>query len=389
MYLLASFRRTWLLALAAVAVPFCPALAGDFSFSTGNTDGLLAAASRPAAGAAVEVETADDFVLTKTTVITSATFTGLVLPGTVVNEVAVELYRVFPGDSRPPSGHVPTRVNSPADVAFESRESGAGELKFTMDALSGSFTAQNSVLNGIHASPAQTTRGDGPVTGVEVRINVEFTTPIVLAPGRYFFKPSATGFFWLSAPKPIPAPADLQAWIRNEPLAPDWLRIGGDIVGGNPAPAFNMTFSLAGQDITLDIKPGTCPNSVNPRSRGVLPVALAGDGAFDFGTINLSSIRLSRADGVGGSLAPLNGPKGPHTVLHDATSPRSGSGCACEKQAHDGIPDLQMFFSTRDVASTLLAGAAAGQQVELVITADLKGGGTFRSATDCVVVVPH
>jgi hypothetical protein len=37
---------------------------------------------------------------------------------------------------------------------------------------------------------------------------------------------------------------DLQAWIRNEPLQPDWLRVGTDIIGG--AAAFNGTFSLIG-----------------------------------------------------------------------------------------------------------------------------------------------
>ena len=29
-------------------------------------------------------------------------------------------------------------------------------------------------------------------------------------------------------------------------LDPDWLRIGTDIVGGTPAPTFNMAFSLQG-----------------------------------------------------------------------------------------------------------------------------------------------
>jgi hypothetical protein len=42
---------------------------------------------------------------------------------------------------------------------------------------------------------------------------------------------------------------DLQAWIRNSDLAPDWLRIGTDIIGGTPAPTFNMTFSLVGATI--------------------------------------------------------------------------------------------------------------------------------------------
>src|SRR6185369_5353447 len=109
-------------------------------------------------------------------------------------------------------------------------------------------TASNSVVNGIHAATNQTTHGEGPVTGEEVSIHVTFNPPISLPPGHYFFRPEvqlASGdFLWLSAPKPIPAPADLQSWIRNDNLAPDWLRIGADIFG---AGAFNASFSLAGE----------------------------------------------------------------------------------------------------------------------------------------------
>jgi hypothetical protein len=37
---------------------------------------------------------------------------------------------------------------------------------------------------------------------------------------------------------------DLQSWIRNDALAPDWLRIGTDITGQGP---FNAAFSLSGE----------------------------------------------------------------------------------------------------------------------------------------------
>jgi len=33
---------------------------------------------------------------------------------------------------------------------------------------------------------------------------------------------------------------------RDQFLDPDWLRIGTDIVGGNPAPTFNAAFTLTG-----------------------------------------------------------------------------------------------------------------------------------------------
>lgn len=58
---------------------------------------------------------------------------------------------------------------------------------------------------------------------------------------------------WLSAPKPTTPPfdPDLQTWIRTEDLAPDWLRVGADIVGGT---AFNAAFSVSGDTVP---EPGT------------------------------------------------------------------------------------------------------------------------------------
>ena len=44
-----------------------------------------------------------------------------------------------------------------------------------------------------------------------------------------------------------PGFTDLQEWIRNDQLAPDWLRVGTDIVGGTTPPTFNGTFSLVGE----------------------------------------------------------------------------------------------------------------------------------------------
>ena len=242
-----------------------------FQFSSGDPDGLIATASRPSGNAQIEIESADDFVLTGQTTISHATFTGLLSPGVPlsdIGQVVVEIYRVFPLDSTiPPSGNVPTRVNSPSDVAFDSRDSAAATLSFTASLLNGSFTASNSVLNGINKVPNQTTGGEGPVTGQEVLIDVTFTPALVLPADHYFIVPQLLlananeAFFWLSAPKPIVPPGtpflpDLQSWIRNANLDPDWLRIGTDIVGGGPAPTYNAAFSLDGVvTATLDAAP--------------------------------------------------------------------------------------------------------------------------------------
>jgi hypothetical protein len=259
-------RRSWvsavgILALVGVAFPR-PAAATPFHFSTGPVTNQMASASRQGSGAGIEIESADDFVLGQETILTHATFTGLIPIGVSLSsiaEVSVEFYRVFPADSTvPPDGRVFTRVNSPSDVELVGRDTADLNLSFSTTVLSPSFTASNSVLNGINPSPGQTTGGEGPRTGQEVLFDVTFLTPVDLLADHYFFVPQvllASGnFFWLSASRPIVAPGtpfppgatDLQSWIRNADLDPDWSRIGGDIVGGTPAPAFNSAFSLDG-----------------------------------------------------------------------------------------------------------------------------------------------
>jgi len=166
--------------------------------------------------------------------------------------VEVEIYHVFPNDSaNPPSGHVPTRVNSPGDVEIGSatRDGADGSLSFRATLLNPSFSVANSVVTGIRLSPPPLTGGEGSVTGQEVLISVTFNPPISLPAGHYFFRPevelSSGDFLWLSAPKPTAPPlftGDLQSWIRNDDLAPDWLRIGTDITKQGP---FNAAFSLS------------------------------------------------------------------------------------------------------------------------------------------------
>ena len=258
-----------LILLAMFGASFIAArINADFFYNNDFPNNLIGTASRPESAGKIEIESADDFLPTPNlTRITNATFTGLIPTGATIESVRVEIYRVFPNDSDvsrtsgPPTfstSQVPTRVNSPADMAFADRDSGSGKLTFTTTLLNTQFTALNSVLNGINPMPNQTTGGEGPITGQEIRFNVDFTTPFLLPKDHYFFIPQVElagtdNFFWLSATRPLVPPStvfapDLQSWIRNANLDPDWLRIGADIVGPNPAtaPTFNGAFSLTG-----------------------------------------------------------------------------------------------------------------------------------------------
>ena len=267
--------------LSLSALLFLPprASADSFFFSTGSPDGLIGTLSRPASNGQVETETADDFVLNQCVLINQATFTGLLPMGASlasITDVEVEFYHVFPADSDTNRTiNVPTRVNSPSDVEINdaTRDSLDSSLSFNPTLLNPVFSVTNSVVNGINKGLNPFTGGEGMVTGVEVMITVTFDPPILLPADHYFFRPevglSSGNFLWISAPKPIgasgtPFTPDLQSWIRNDNLDPDWLRIGTDITGQGP---FNASFSLSGETDAASIIDQLVPCS-GPASGG-------------------------------------------------------------------------------------------------------------------------
>jgi hypothetical protein len=289
------FRRRLLAATLTGAIALAvPVWAADaFFFTTGTANGRLGSLSQPATASTLETETADDFILTDTTTIRQATIVGLIPTGAAlssINNVEVEVYRVFPNDSLDPAPHkVPTRLNSPADFEIDAatRDGRLGTLTFTARVLNPTVTASNTVVTDIRTA----THGEGAVTGAQVEITITFDPPIILPSEHYFFRPEVEvvggNFLYLSAPRPIVAPGtsflpDLQAWIRNSDLKPDWLRIGTDIVQDPATPTYNMTFSLSGETVA---NAGT-PGRANCHGKSISALA------HQFGGINAAASTL-------------------------------------------------------------------------------------------------
>jgi len=286
----AKFRTSLLSAMITASLGLATsASAASFFFTSGNPDGRLGALARGESTGKIETETADDFILAEPTVISGATITGLITAADVADiaNVEVELYHKFPLDSiNPPSGRVLSRTNSPADVEIDSatRDGSDGTLGFSYHFQAAGVTVANTVVNGINPNPSLT-GGEGPRTGDQVQITITFAKPILLPPGQYFFRPDVVvtsgDFLYMSAPRSpgVPFAGDLQAWIRNSRLAPDWVRIGTDVIGPPPpavAPTFNMTFSLSG-NTTPDI--GT-PGEPNCHGQSVNALARQFDGIY-------------------------------------------------------------------------------------------------------------
>ena len=144
-------------------------------------------------------------------------------------------------------------------------------------------------------------------------------------------------------------------------------------------------FILEGEpsiEFFVDIKPGSCVNPVNPKSKGVLPVAILGTEALDVMMIDPSTIRLTR-EGVDGEVAPIRG----HYA--DVAAPLQCELTACTESLGDGYVDLMLKFRTQEIVKALNLWEVAGETVTLTLTANLKEefGGTALSAQDDIKVL--
>jgi hypothetical protein len=133
--------------------------------------------------------------------------------------------------------------------------------------------------------------------------------------------------------------------------------------------------------ITVDVKPEHCPNLLNAAGNGAVEVALLGSATFDVGSIDLSSIRISRTDGIGALVEPYEGESGPGSgALDDVATPFVGSMPGCHDVGGDGFIDVIVYFASGDLAQGLQLGAIApGNVVELVVSGLLENGEAFAA----------
>ena len=134
--------------------------------------------------------------------------------------------------------------------------------------------------------------------------------------------------------------------------------------------------------VYVDIKPGSCPNPLNKKSKGVLPVAVLGTEDFDVTTIDPETIQLNQScDGCVG-VAPIR------WSCEDVATPFTGELCDCHDLDGDGILDLTLKFSTQDIVEKLDLCLFDGETIPLIITGNLKeeDGGTPIEGEDCILV---
>jgi N-acetylneuraminic acid mutarotase len=100
--------------------------------------------------------------------------------------------------------------------------------------------------------------------------------------------------------------------------------VGGGIFGAGSENNLNQVFECGPISVTIDIKPGSFPNSINLKSKGNVPVAILSSSTFDATTVDQSTVIFAGA-------SPLPIGKSPEDVNDD------------------GLLDIVLHFRTQDL----------------------------------------
>jgi hypothetical protein len=125
--------------------------------------------------------------------------------------------------------------------------------------------------------------------------------------------------------------------------------------------------------VDIDIKPGSCPNPLNTKSKGVLSVAICGTDEFDVTTIDPSTITLE-------CVSPLR------WAIEDVATPFDGELCDCHELTGDGYLDLTLKFKTQELIAAL-GTISSGDEITLELLGNDESGHLFIEGYDCVKII--
>ena len=101
----------------------------------------------------------------------------------------------------------------------------------------------------------------------------------------------------------------------------------------------NAVYTVAQPQVSVDIQPTACPNPLNVKSQGVLPVAILGTDNFDVTQVDVTTVALA-------GVFPRR------SAWEDVATPRD-EGEDCTPAGPDGFLDLTLKFDTQEVVAAL------------------------------------
>jgi hypothetical protein len=127
--------------------------------------------------------------------------------------------------------------------------------------------------------------------------------------------------------------------------------------------------------VFVDVKPGSCPNPVNPGKKGVTPVAILGTFDFDVSAIDPASVMAA------GTVPPVR------WAYEDVGTPYIGGSGDCHTLGGDGIMDLTLKYDAREISTALDLAAHGGETVAMPLYGTLLGTATMIQGEDWIRVL--
>jgi hypothetical protein len=157
-----------------------------------------------------------------------------------------------------------------------------------------------------------------------------------------------------------------------------------------------LLFGITGvaYSIDVDIKPGSCPNPFNSKSKGSVPVAIVGTDVFDVYDVDVTSLALNGVPILPENVeyADVTEPGGLNEDCYTCFDADDNYNCDTDgdqindSYCGDGFVDLIVKFDTQALAASI-GYAEKGDCIPLVLTGYLNDGQTFIGGLDSVVVL--
>jgi len=100
------------------------------------------------------------------------------------------------------------------------------------------------------------------------------------------------------------------------------------------------------QEVPIDIKPTSCPNPLNTKSNGVIPVAILGTEDFDVSVIDPATVLLEGVSPLRWALEDVATPYEPYVGKEDCYDD-------CNEFGPDGYIDLTLKFDTQELLGVI------------------------------------
>jgi len=189
------------------------------------------------------------------------------------------------------------------------------------------------------------------------------------------------GASWIAIDSGIACGSETYSWTIPDTPSEDCLVRISDDSDDTPADTSDLVFTIYRPGemvyVDFDIKPGSCPNPLNTKSNGVLPVAILGTDEFDVDDIDPATVMLEGVSPLRWNWSDVS------TPVTDPTDT-----CDCTTRGGDGYTDMTLKFDKQDIVDALEAQMPfADREVRILTITGMTYAGVPIEGTDCVVIL--